>query len=123
MSTFTNLLRNLAVMPRLLIRSDAVDYYQYLGDDVVEGEAEGFQNSNKPLWLNLGYWENTRVYPEAASAMAQQLGEVAALGPDDRVLDVGFGFAEQDLYWVEHFGVGHITGINITPIQVERARV
>lgn len=109
-------------MPRLLLRSDPADYYQYLGDDVVEGETEGFQDPNKPLWLNLGYWEKARTYPDAASAMAQQLGEAAALGPKDRLLDVGFGFAEQDFYWLEHFNVAHITGVNITPMQVERSQ-
>jgi microcystin synthetase protein McyJ len=109
-------------MPRLLLRSNPVDYYQYLGDDVVEGEAEGFADPNKPLWLNLGYWEKARTYPEAASAMAQELGATAELGPTDRLLDVGFGFAEQDLYWLQQFNVAHITGLNITPMQVERAR-
>jgi microcystin synthetase protein McyJ len=37
-------------------------------------------------------------------------------------LDVGFGFAEQDLFWIERFDVRHITGVNITQIQVDRGR-
>lgn len=122
MNATLNFLKNMAAMPRLLMRSDPVDYYQYLGDDVVEGEAQGFKDPNKPLWLNLGYWEKARTYPAAASSMAQKLGEAAQLNANDRQLDVGFGFAEQDLYWVKEFGVGHITGVNITPMQVERAR-
>jgi microcystin synthetase protein McyJ len=122
MNAAINFLKNMAAMPRLLLRSDPVDYYQYLGDDVVEGEAQGFKDPNKPLWLNLGYWESARTYPSAASAMAQKLGEAAQLNQDDRLLDVGFGFAEQDLYWLERFGVAHITGLNITPMQVERAQ-
>ena len=122
MNTAINFFKNMAAMPRLLMRSDPVDYYQFLGDDVVEGETQGFRDPNKPLWLNLGYWEKARTYPDAASAMAQQLGEAAALGPSDRLLDVGFGFAEQDFYWLSKFDVGHITGVNITPMQVERSR-
>jgi microcystin synthetase protein McyJ len=122
MNTAINFIKNMAAMPRLLMRSDPVDYYQYLGDDVVEGETQGFRDPNKPLWLNLGYWERARTYPEAASALAQLLGEAAALGPNERLLDVGFGFAEQDLYWLDKFKVAHITGINITPMQVERSR-
>ena len=116
-----NFLRNLAAMPRLLMRSNPVDYYQYLGDDVVEGEAEQFRNPNKPLWLNLGYWKEAQTYVEAASAMARLLGEAVELTPPDRLLDVGFGFAEQDFLWLEEFEVSHITGVNITPMQVERA--
>jgi len=116
-----NFLKNLAAMPRLLMRSNPVDYYQYLGDDVVEGEAEEFRNPNKPLWLNLGYWKAASTYVEAASAMARLLGEGVALEPADKLLDVGFGFAEQDFLWLTEFNVSHITGINITPMQVERA--
>lgn len=122
MNATINFLKNMVAMPRLLMRSDPVDYYQYLGDDVVEGEAEGFKDPNKPLWLNLGYWETARTYPAAASSMARELGAAAQLGPQDRLLDVGFGFAEQDLFWLEQFRVAHITGVNITPMQVERAR-
>lgn len=112
----------LTSMPRLLIRSNPVDYYQYLGDDVVEGTSEAFKNPNKPLWLNLGYWKDAHRYVDAASNMARLLGDAAQLGPADRQLDVGFGFAEQDFLWLAEYGVQHITGLNITPMQVERAR-
>jgi microcystin synthetase protein McyJ len=37
----------------------------------------------------------------------------------DEVLDVGFGFGEQDILWVNERNVKHITGINITPKHVE----
>jgi len=117
-----NFLNMLASMPRLLLRSNPVDYYQYLGDDVVEGETDKFKNPNKPLWLNLGYWKNADNYVDAASAMARLLAEAVKLESNDKLLDVGFGFAEQDLLWIQEFDVSRITGINITPMQVERAR-
>jgi len=112
----------LFVTPKFLLSGNPASYYEYLGDDVVEGEREGFVDPKKPLWLNLGYWETARTYPEAASALAKLVAEAAALGPSDEVLDVGFGFAEQDLFWVERYGVKHITGVNITSMQVERAK-
>jgi microcystin synthetase protein McyJ len=115
-------LNMIASMPRLLIRSDPADYYKYLGDDVVEGATDGFRNPRKPLWLNLGYWKDAHTYPEAASAMARLLGDALQLTAEDRQLDVGFGFAEQDFLWLAEYGVSHITGLNITPMQVERAR-
>jgi microcystin synthetase protein McyJ len=122
MNSTLNFVKSMVTVPRLLMRSNPVDYYKYLGDDLIEGQSNGFKDPNKPLWLNLGYWEKARTYPAAASAMAEALGEAAALGPSDRLLDVGFGFAEQDFYWLERFDVGHITGLNITPMQVERAK-
>ncbi len=107
--------------PRLLWSKDSVDFYRNLGDDVLEGHSDGFKDPNKPLWLNLGYWKRARTYPEAAADMARLLADAAKLGPTDEVLDVGFGFAEQDFLWLEKYGVKHITGLNITPLHVERA--
>lgn len=112
----------LLVTPKFLLSGNPASYYEYLGDDVVEGEREGFVDPNKPLWLNLGYWESARYYPDAAQALATLLAEAAALGPNDEVLDVGFGFAEQDLYWLQRYDVKRITGVNITAMQVEHAR-
>lgn len=114
-------IKNVLSLPKLLMSGSAANYYQYLGDDVVEGEATGYSDPNKPLWLNLGYWKTARTYPEAATAMATKLAEAAQLGPNDELLDVGFGFAEQDFFWLSTYGVKRIVGINITPVHVERA--
>jgi microcystin synthetase protein McyJ len=108
--------------PKLLLNPNPSDYYEFLGNDVVEGLGRGDADPNKPLWLNLGYWKDARTYPEAAAALASLVAEAAQLKPGDRLLDVGFGFAEQDLFWLERYGVAHITGINITQMQVDRAR-
>jgi microcystin synthetase protein McyJ len=108
--------------PKLLRGKGPADFYEYLGDDVVEGESSGFVDPNKVLWLNLGYWKTARTYPEAAVAMGCELADAAQLGPQDELLDVGFGFAEQDFLWVERYDVKRIVGLNITPMHVERAR-
>ena len=115
-------LRLSASVPKLAWKSDPVEYYDFLGDDVVEGESDKSKPTTNPLWLNLGFWESARTYPEAAEAMARLVAEAAQLGPNDALLDVGFGFGEQDFYWLERFGVKHITGLNISPMQVERTQ-
>ena len=78
--------------------------------------------SRDGLYLNLGYWKTARNIDEACRDMARLLARTAELGPGDRVVDVGFGFADQDMLWVEELGVAHITGLNITPSQVTLAR-
>jgi cyclopropane fatty-acyl-phospholipid synthase-like methyltransferase len=78
--------------------------------------------SDSSLYLNLGYWERARTYEQACDALAHRLAESAGVGPGDEVLDVGFGFATQDLYWVDTFGPARITGVNITPLQVSVGR-
>jgi microcystin synthetase protein McyJ len=54
--------------------------------------------------------------------MATKLADAAKLGAGDELLDVGFGFGEQDLFWLEHYSPKRIVGLNITPKQVERAQ-
>lgn len=73
------------------------------------------------LYLNLGYWKAARNIDEACAALAMLVAEAAAMGPEDDVVDVGFGFAEQDMLWMERLGPRHITGLNITPMQVRLA--
>jgi microcystin synthetase protein McyJ len=116
-------IENVLSTPRLIWRADPAEYYQHLGSDIVEGRhAERSLDGDRPLWLNLGYWKEARTYPQAAEALAALVAETAALGPTDELLDVGFGFAEQDLFWVQRFGVKHVTGVNITEMQVQRAQ-
>jgi microcystin synthetase protein McyJ len=79
-------------------------------------------DNSKPLWLNLGYWKVARTYPDACVAMVELLGTRAALQPSDGVLDVGVGFAEQDFVLLDRFKVSHITGIDITPVHVDKGR-
>ena len=78
--------------------------------------------SNRGLYLNLGYWKTARTIDAACEAMALLVAEEAGLGPGDEVLDVGFGFADQDMLWMERLGPRRIIGLNITPSQVRLGR-
>lgn len=108
--------------PKLTGSKDAAKYYELLGDDVLENLNGGLKDPLKPLWLNLGYWKEARTYPEACLALVKLLGKYGDLSRGDRILDVGFGFGDQDFVFIDEFGVSHITGINITPIHVEVAK-
>lgn len=77
---------------------------------------------DKTMFLNLGYWDGPQTYDDGCRRLAEVLGEAAALGPNDEVLDCGFGFGDQDFYWAERFSVKRITGLNITASQAARAR-
>jgi ubiquinone/menaquinone biosynthesis C-methylase UbiE len=79
--------------------------------------------TEKTYYLNLGYWKDSpQTHDEACHALSKLLADTAQLAPGDRILDVGFGFADQDIYWIEHYAPEKIVGINVTPIQVEFAR-
>lgn len=107
---------------KFLLQADPQNYYAFLGDDVLEAQDQGFEQAQKPLWLNLGYWKTARTYPEAAADLARKLAAAAKLGPGDVVLDAGFGFAEQDLLWVREYDVARIIGVNVTKLHVDVAR-
>lgn len=106
----------------LVRQKDAAAYYTSLGDDVIDFMNEGYVDDSKPLWLNLGYWKEARTYPDACVAMVELLGTRAGLQPGDEVLDVGVGFAEQDFVLLDRFKVSHITGIDITPVHIDKGR-
>jgi cyclopropane fatty-acyl-phospholipid synthase-like methyltransferase len=78
--------------------------------------------AEQSLYLNLGWWDGAVSYDDGCRRLAEILGETAALGPDDDVLDCGFGFGDQDLFWMERFKPRSITGLNITASQVAAAR-
>jgi SAM-dependent methyltransferase len=78
--------------------------------------------TGRGLYLNLGYWEDAETLDDACDAMAALLAQRCGMCADDRVLDVGFGFADQDIYWVRHFGPRSIVGLNVTASQVAVAR-
>ncbi|MBE9260685.1 methyltransferase domain-containing protein [Microcystis sp. LEGE 00066] len=80
------------------------------------------QDPNFPQWLNFGYWKEETTYNGACAALARKLAEVAELKAGDHLLDVGFGFAEQDLLWVRENNVSSIIGLNTTELQVEIAQ-
>jgi acetylornithine/succinyldiaminopimelate/putrescine aminotransferase/ubiquinone/menaquinone biosynthesis C-methylase UbiE len=121
-SFFNKLKSAFSYFARIFAVDSVSDYYTRLGDDLIETLNTGFTDPSKSLWHNNGYWKTEKIYRKACAAMAKLLGESAALGPDDHILDVGFGYGEQDLYWVDTFNVGRIVGINVTPLQVEVAR-
>ena len=74
------------------------------------------------LWLNLGYWKDARTIDQACEALAALVADAAAMGPGDDVVDVGFGFADQDILWMQRFAPRRIIGLNVTPSQVRIAR-
>lgn len=74
------------------------------------------------LYLNLGFWAEARTYDAACRDLALLLSEAAALNAGDELLDVGFGFGDADLLWLERYALERIVGLNITPSQVEVAR-
>ncbi|WP_295390738.1 class I SAM-dependent methyltransferase [uncultured Thiodictyon sp.] len=78
--------------------------------------------SERGLYLNMGYWEGARTIDEACEAMVELVGRTAGITSADTVVDVGFGFAEQDIFWTQRFAPRRIIGINITPEQVRVAR-
>lgn len=78
--------------------------------------------TERGLWLNLGYWAEAQTLDDACAAMAELLAQRSGMQTADRVLDVGFGFADQDIHWARHQGPQSIIGLNITASQVAVAR-
>jgi len=100
---------------------NVADYYQEIGDDIL-GLNEDFKNKEKSLWLNCGYWKNARNYNNACEDLCLLMAKSGQFNTNDTLLDVGFGYGEQDLYWMEKYNLKKIVGINITPLHVKIAK-
>ncbi|TVQ91238.1 MAG: methyltransferase domain-containing protein [Chromatiaceae bacterium] len=74
--------------------------------------------TERGLYLNLGYWRDAADLDAASAALAILVADTARLGPDDTLLDVGFGFADQDILWTQTHRPAQIIGLNITASQV-----
>ena len=95
-------------------RRQAARLYTLLGRNVFLGE--------RTRYLNLGWWDGAASFDDAGDALAEQLGLAAGMAEGDTVLDVGFGFGDQDAYWLRRFRPARIVGLNVTPLHVEAAR-
>jgi erythromycin 3''-O-methyltransferase len=78
--------------------------------------------TERTLYRNVGYWKNGETnLDDASETMVRAMGESLQLSAADRLLDVGFGYGDQDMYLMEHFGPREIVGLNITRSQLELA--
>lgn len=78
---------------------------------------------HKTYFMNMGYWDDgTETLEEAGQALSQIVADAGKFSPEDRILDVGFGVGEPAMYWMEKIGPREIVGLNITALQVQRAR-
>ncbi|KAJ3787984.1 S-adenosyl-L-methionine-dependent methyltransferase [Lentinula aff. detonsa] len=86
------------------------------------GEDEN--DSPKTEWLNMGYWKDTNVFPDACQALALKLIQAAKCKEGGSLLDVGFGTGESLILLLTHPFVprpGQLTGITSLPLHYERS--
>jgi len=95
-------------------RDQPARVYAVLGEHHAVGE--------RALYLNLGWWDGATSQDEAGDALAEQVGLAAGIAEGDTLLDVGFGFGDQDAYWLRRFRPARIVGLNVTALHVEVAR-
>jgi len=76
-------------------------------------------------WLNMGFWRNTNVFPQACTALAIKLIQAAQCKTGDRILDVGHGTGESLILLLSGLSVPRpstITGITSLPVHHLRSR-
>jgi tocopherol O-methyltransferase len=78
--------------------------------------------SDEALAIHFGYFDETvRDHRESLVKINEVLAQYLGIARDDRVLDAGCGIGGSALWMAEHAGC-QVTGINITPYQVQMAR-
>lgn len=99
----------------MLSRSDLPktgQIYDIVGTDNLFGE--------ESLFINFGYWKNNpATLDEASRELARLLARSADFNASDTIIDCGCGYGDQDILWVNEFGVKHIAGVNLAVEQIE----
>lgn len=80
------------------------------------------EHSTDLKWLNLGYWKTATTTLEASEAMAEIVAKTADLKNSKNLLDVGFGYGEQLVFWAKNYPQINITGVNLVAKQVQIAQ-
>lgn len=116
-------LRRLGVIPTIIgsiFVRQTYRLYDYIGTQPGLGH-----------FLNVGWWEDpdedwtppdTFDMTDRCQALVRKVADRANLNADSNLLDVGFGYGEQDRIFLDEYDCGRITGINITLSQVQTAR-
>ncbi|KAF9044767.1 S-adenosyl-L-methionine-dependent methyltransferase [Hymenopellis radicata] len=79
----------------------------------------------KTEWLNMGYWKETDIFPEACLALALKLIGASRCKPASRVLDVGHGSGESLITLLTHPSAptpSRLTGITSLPSHHARSK-
>lgn len=92
-----------------------VAFYRMLGTENLPVE--------ESLYLNVGYWgEEPSSLDQACVALVDLVAAHGELGPDDIVLDTGFGFADEVVRWRRTVCPRKIVGVNLSLEQTLIAR-
>ncbi|KAJ7487666.1 S-adenosyl-L-methionine-dependent methyltransferase [Mycena galericulata] len=76
-------------------------------------------------WLNMGYWKDTDIFPEACEALALKLVKAAGCKSGGQVLDVGHGSGESLIMLLTHPSVprpAKLTGITSLDAHHQRSK-
>ena len=120
--TYWKIIKKLMEFLGFVIKPNTAKLYDAIGDDITGLGNKDYRNLDRPLWLNEGFWKEANTYPKECEALATLVGDSAKLSSKDEVLDLGFGFGDQDIFWVKNYNVKKITGINISPLEVRVAQ-
>lgn len=73
-------------------------------------------------YLNLGYWKNTNETKVACEQMIDQVIQFAPIQENQTLLDVGYGYGDQDIFIAKKIPHVTIHGLNIIDNQVKKAQ-
>lgn len=99
------------------------DKNKIIVQDMYDGLDRRIKNSiSDCYYLNLGYWKNTNNTKKACEQMIDRVIQYSNLHKSQKLLDVGYGYGDQDIYIATKIPHLTIYGINITDNQVQQAQ-
>lgn len=100
------------------------DKNKFIVQEMYDGLDSRIKNSTSDCYyLNLGYWKNTNITKQACEQMIDKVIKYANLNDSQILLDVGYGYGDQDIYLATKIPHLSIYGINIIANQVKQAQL
>lgn len=95
--------------------------YKSPGHYIYDTYHDRWLDTDYPLWLNLGYWDQATRYTSACAALADLAADAAAMSDGQRIVDAGCGFGEPARHWLKRFPGLQIISLNNNPMQADIA--
>jgi erythromycin 3''-O-methyltransferase len=103
--------------------SERAAYERQVVQEAVKQSNIAVETKDKTRFQNMGYWTSgTATLEQAAIALAQVVAQAGEFNASDRILDVGCGFGDQDLLWMEEHSPERLVAVDIDRAHIETAQ-
>jgi len=78
-------------------------------------DADARSSETSAMWMNLGYWKDTKHYSTACRQLASKVGEAAGLSPGSSLLCIACGYGDELPFFRDVYKLDRVVGLDANP--------